>query len=221
MPAESPYENLKKIVYVGMSMYPLLRNLDVLYYDNNQSLSLGDIVIYKSNIFGRESKITHRIISISDRCIVTKGDNNLKIDDKPVNRSDILGIVVYAKRGSRLIRVQNGTKGLIISKIVHNILIIKTVAVNSIGHPYNWISRMGILKKFWPIHAKQKVINLRRPGGLESHLMVGKYLVAKKIPGNKNWIILPPFKLFIDEASLPNNDISTYEPPINNDNFSL
>jgi hypothetical protein len=48
---------------------------------------------------------------------------------------------------------------------------------------------------------------------------MGKYIIGKR--RNENWVILPPFKLFIDETTLPKNDTPSYDSQINNDNISL
>lgn len=56
----------------------------------NDSLKVDDIVTYKSN----EDFITHRIISINDNSIITKGDAN-NDSDRPVDRNDVLGKVVF------------------------------------------------------------------------------------------------------------------------------
>lgn len=56
----------------------------------NDGLKVDDIVTYKSN----EDFITHRIISINDNSIITKGDAN-NDSDRPVDRNDVLGKVVF------------------------------------------------------------------------------------------------------------------------------
>lgn len=56
----------------------------------NDGLKVNDIVTYKSN----EDFITHRIISINDNSIITKGDAN-NDSDRPVDRNDVLGKVVF------------------------------------------------------------------------------------------------------------------------------
>jgi signal peptidase I len=217
------FDNLKKIVYVGTSMYPLLRDLDMLFlspYDE-QDLQQGDIIVFKTKKCGKDITITHRIFSFNKTGIITKGDNNPRIDDLPVNPSDILGLVVYAKRGNRLIRVHNGKTGIFLAETIHLLLRIKSITLRVISYPYNWVSRTGMLKTLVSPGTKQRVINFQRPGGIESHLLMGKYLVAKRRPGNPKWTILPPFKLFVDEASLPKNDLTSYDQLTNDDNISL
>ncbi len=195
-------------------MYPLLRDLDILYFSpyNGQPLLPGDIIVFKSKRLNKNIIITHRIISIDKTGIITKGDNNPHIDNLPVNPSDILGLVVYTKRGNRLIHVRNGKTGLLLAKTIHLLLRLKTITLRVISYPYNLVSKTGILRRIIPRNTKQRVINLKRPGGIESHLLMGKYLVAKRGPGSSNWTILPPFKLFIDEKALPavntTNDLS-------------
>lgn len=209
MSLKTPLENLTKIVYVGTSMYPLLRDLDTLYYTTNniQSLKPGDVIVYKSKKANKETYITHRIISIENSSFITKGDNNPRIDDLLVDPSNILGLVIYSKRRNKLIRIRNGKSGILFSNVVRLLMRIKMLALRIIVFPYHWVSKLGILRKFVPRNMTQRVINVQRPGGIESHLILGNYLVAKRRPGTNRWIILPPFKLFFDENTLPSPEL--------------
>lgn len=56
----------------------------------NDNLKVDDIVTYKNN----EDFITHRIVSINDNTIITKGDAN-NDSDRPVDISNVLGKVVF------------------------------------------------------------------------------------------------------------------------------
>jgi signal peptidase I len=215
-------DNLRSIVYVGTSMYPLLRDLDILYFlpYQGQTMVCGDVIVYAGKTGNKEITITHRIVFIDDKGFTTKGDNNFSIDDIIVKPADILGLVVYVKRGNKFIRVRNGKTGIYLVKAIQLLLRIKNITIGVISYPYNWISKTGVLRKFVPRDTKQRIINIQRPSGMESHFLMGKYLVAKRRPGNNNWIILPPYKLFIDENSLPDvaaaNDLS-----INNNEVSI
>lgn len=56
----------------------------------NDNLKVDDIVTYKNN----EDFITHRIVSINDNTIITKGDAN-NDSDRPVDKSNVLGKVAF------------------------------------------------------------------------------------------------------------------------------
>ena len=60
----------------------------------DSSYEVNDVVTYKSN----NSYITHRIVSIDDNQIITKGDANI-INDNPISKERIIGEVVLVLRG--------------------------------------------------------------------------------------------------------------------------
>jgi len=65
----------------GNSMYPLLRDGDLVIVVPSKSIDLGDIIIYRND---REEFVIHRVIAIlhcgNNPLYITKGDNNYFID---------------------------------------------------------------------------------------------------------------------------------------------
>jgi len=51
---------------------------------------------------------------------------------------------------------------------------------------------------------KTELIYLPRPEGLEWQLWWKRLLIGRKMPDQPHWTIRRPFRLFVDEASLPN-----------------
>lgn len=78
-------------VVVGNSMYPNLKNGDFLVVKNNQEVEVGDVVCFFDD---EDRRIVHRVINIDDNKITTKGDFN-KVNDKPINKTQIIGKVVF------------------------------------------------------------------------------------------------------------------------------
>jgi signal peptidase len=60
------------------SMLPTLEKGDLVVVRGGQEIKLGDIVIYDSPIY--KYPIIHRVVSISDQGVTTKGDNNSVAD---------------------------------------------------------------------------------------------------------------------------------------------
>ena len=78
-------------IVVGNSMYPTLKDSNFLVVKNNQEVEMGDIICF----FDEENRrIVHRVIDIDDDEITTKGDFN-KANDKPINKTQIIGKVVF------------------------------------------------------------------------------------------------------------------------------
>ncbi len=80
----------------GHSMEPVITASDVIIVTtppiDPDKLEVGDIIVYKPDTGDNIISITHRIITIDENGITTKGDSNSEIDDYIVQPSDITGI---------------------------------------------------------------------------------------------------------------------------------
>lgn len=72
------------------SMEPYLHVNDIVIIMKSNNYKVNDVITYKKN----KEYITHRIVSINDDEIITKGDSNNTLDD-PIKISNIVGKVVY------------------------------------------------------------------------------------------------------------------------------
>ncbi|MCB9380373.1 MAG: signal peptidase I [Acidimicrobiaceae bacterium] len=91
----------------GNSMYPTLRQGDVVLLTRDDRYAVGDIIAYKSQLLGGEVVI-HRIIAIHPGGrYATQGDNNNFIDQYEPVVTDILG-----KQSVRLPGAANVTQRL-------------------------------------------------------------------------------------------------------------
>ena len=63
---------------------------DVVIVKINDEIQENDIIVYQEE----NSFITHRIIEINEESIITRGDAN-NSEDKPIQKSQILGKVIY------------------------------------------------------------------------------------------------------------------------------
>lgn len=75
---------------VSGSMKPYLNINDIVIVYKNNNYQINDVITYKKN----NEYITHRIIDINDKTIITKGDNNNSIDEL-ILKKDIIGKVIY------------------------------------------------------------------------------------------------------------------------------
>jgi hypothetical protein len=196
---------LKKIIYIGPSMYPLFRNLDTLFISpyHGQPLQPGDVIVFKCRTENKETIITHRIFSKGHTGIITKGDNNGNIDLLPVNTEDILGIVRYARRCGRTINVYGGVRGRAYARSASAFMGMKALLSRLLMNTYHMLSTSGIFRISLPANIKTSIINLQRPDGVEQQLVVGRLIIGKRRAGSDRWGIMPPFRLFINEMSLP------------------
>lgn len=78
-------------VVLSGSMEPELSVGDLLIIAERETYEVGDVVVYQD---GRTA-VTHRIISISEGEVITRGDAN-NTDDNPISLEQIKGKVVFA-----------------------------------------------------------------------------------------------------------------------------
>lgn len=71
------------------SMVPYLNINDYILVKKSNDYKEGDVITYTSG----ETYVTHRIVSITDENIVTKGDANNTMDE-PITKDNIIGKVV-------------------------------------------------------------------------------------------------------------------------------
>ncbi|HWQ95737.1 MAG TPA: signal peptidase I [Candidatus Methylomirabilis sp.] len=90
------FSDISFLTVTGTSMDPLITQNDIIIIApvNPYSLKVGDIITYERNIDGKSIKFTHRIISIKNGVIKTKGDSMPREDSYNVHQQDVKGIVV-------------------------------------------------------------------------------------------------------------------------------
>lgn len=71
------------------SMAPFINENDLIIIKDNNNYQVGDVITYKEN----DSFVTHRIISIDDDNIITKGDANNAVD-KVISKSSVIGMLI-------------------------------------------------------------------------------------------------------------------------------
>jgi len=192
------------IIYTGPSMRPTLRGGDALIVRpyKGQRIRRGDVIVFHPD-GDPDRMVTHRVVSITPSGVMTKGDNNGEADPWLLKPDDIIGKVVYARRGDRLVCIHGGLWGRLVLAI-QRLLLRLDMSVSPVLRPlYHGLARSGILNKLVPQSIRPKVVAFRRSNGLEMQLMIGGYVIGRLRPGSKEWYIKRPFRLFIDEPSLP------------------
>ena len=91
------------------SMFPLLQNKDILEIESKRYIRKRDIVLYRSD--EKRKWIAHRVIDIQAEKFITKGDNNLAIDDRKLDDKEIAGIVVARWRNGKCLKIYRGYLG--------------------------------------------------------------------------------------------------------------
>jgi len=186
----------------GPSMYPTLRSGDGLVlepFEKPSQLNVGDIIVYSSS--DKLFDVVHRVIKKEKDGVITRGDNNNKIDPDIVPYAAIIGIVLSAKRKNKIFKVRRGIYGLAIHKVM---------LLRKYTFPYlffapakviNAISQLGILEVFHKC-IKTKVVYVNRNGNNEKLLYYKNIVIGRFLKDSNSWRIIFPYKLFIDKSKL-------------------
>lgn len=186
----------------GPSMHPTLKSGDGLIletFEKPSQLKVGDVIVYSrpDKLFD----IVHRIIKIEKDGVITRGDNNNKIDPGIVPFSAIIGIVLSAKRKNMTFKIHRGNRGLVIHKLM---------LLRKYTYPYlafapktiiNTVSRIGILKVFHKF-IETKIVYVNRNGETEKLLYYKNKAIGRFQKDSNIWKINYLYKPFIDKKKI-------------------
>ena len=197
--------NPNSMNYLGSSMNPALKPGDWLQVApyNGQELRAGDVIVFIPS--GSESRIVHRVVSIGSQGIKTRGDNNYDVDKWVLRPDQILGRVVTAQRGKRRWRVFGGAMGRSFAATIRLINAIDSGFSSHLHPVYERLSRSDIFRRLLPAQMTPRVISFSRPEGTELQLLIGQWVIGRRLPLRSRWDIRRPFRLLVDEDSLPRN----------------
>ena len=194
---------LRDINYTGPSMNPTLKAGDGLFVVpyGNRKIRIGDVVVFSYP--ERSHKVVHRVVAVNSQGVRTRGDNNINIDPWVLLPEDIIGRVVSTQRKSKSLPIHSGARGIITALALWPLTRV-ILTVTRILHPvYHMLAGSGIFIKFNWFLPKTRVLSFHRPGGTEYHLLMRNRVIGRRLPGKDQWQIARPFRLFIDETSLP------------------
>ena len=185
--------------HFGTSMNPTLCELDLLEIETygNRSVRMGDVICFVPPGWNRPA--VHRVVSVTSEGIRTRGDNNNLIDSWVIVPEDVIGQVVRAARGRKERPIYGGWVGMLWAMGVK----IFKVLVRFPALFYHLLACSGVLRYLLPLHRRMRIITINQPGGEELQLVLGRWLVGRCKPGMEHWWIRRPFRLFMDEDSLP------------------
>ncbi len=198
-------KKLKSINYIGPSMNPTLKPGDRLHIIpcDGRKIQRGDVVVFIPP--AGDSKIIHRVVSVNSHGIRTRGDNCNQLDPWILDPDHILGRVVRSRRRNRRRRVFGGPVGRLLAVAIRGIHSIDSSVSELLRASYIRLARVGTFRRFLPASIEPRVISLSRPVGTELQLIIGRRVIGRWLPGMTRWHIRRPFRLFVDEDSLPRN----------------
>lgn len=184
--------------YHGRSMLPTFKPGQVLYVrPASRQIEPGDIVVFKSDTV---DYIVHRVNSISNEGIHTRGDNNPFEDEQPVRFDQIIGIVEKKDDWGVVQSVIGGRKGLLIARIRWFIYSTLQKSLPIIGFPFRILKPRRWIGKVW--HPKITKLELR----VQENILI-KYIIHGKTvaiwqPDQNRFFCKRPYDLIISRPGV-------------------
>ena len=196
----------KKMIYMGSSMYPALKASDTIHVllCGGKQIRRGDVIVFSTQ--NSNDMVVHRVVSISGRGLRTRGDNNNDIDSCFLSPDRVIGRVVHVQRGDRLLTIYGGTRGLLYASAIRFLCNIDSVISSFLNPAYHRLAKTGLLRRWLPDEMRMRVLSFNRSDGMEFQLLMAGRVIGRLLPGKNEWFIRRPFRLFVDEASLPQPD---------------
>lgn len=179
--------------YNGPSMVPTFRTGQLLYVrPNADAIKPGDIVVFKKN----EKYVVHRVVGNKNGNYITRGDNNLLVDNVLVSNNQIVGRVEITEDNKGISRlVQGGTRALMKSRLRWWFKEIIYQLCLFLGAPYRWLKSHRWITKVW--RPEVTSIRLQTPNSILVKYVVGGKTVAIWQPQQARFACRRPYDLII------------------------
>ncbi len=192
-----------QVAVSGASMRPTLREsavVEVAPYCN-RPVRRGDVIVFTPH--GETHAAVHRVVRVMKEGIRTRGDNNRRDDARLVRPEDVAGRVVAVWRGRRRKRVAGGWIGCLIRRSCRPRRILNRILTGLLHAPYRALARLGLVRRFLPKAMAPRAAVYKIDGRDQLRLLFGGRVVGRYDARRREWIIQRPFRLFVDESSLP------------------
>jgi hypothetical protein len=133
--------------YIGKSMIPTFCPGQLLYVRSNASdIIPGDVIVFEHP--SGKNHTVHRVVSVSDRGWVTRGDNNRLFDLNPVSPNHLIGRVEAFDDHGRIISVIGGKRGLWLAQVGWMGRRIENRLLRFSWKPYNAVRSSPLIRQF-------------------------------------------------------------------------
>jgi signal peptidase I len=194
----------KVFIYNGASMAPLFKPGDLLCVRPFVfgEIQPGDIVVVNSGIkVNKNEYVVHRVISFSPDSLITRGDNNLKVDELFTTQENLIGKVTSYERKNRPYKIRGGQSGLWFARIIYIRNKIWRFTKRLGWRAYGQIRRSGWVARVWRPTITQ--IYLITDEGKMVKYRYGNHTVAHWWPQQARFKAVKPFDLVIRDPTKP------------------
>jgi hypothetical protein len=188
--------------YYGPCMVPFFQPGDImrLVPCTEVEIRRGDVIVFKPP--GHDRLVVHRVIGTGPGGIRTRGDRNNQTDPWVLNGEHIRGRVVSLERGMGRYYVGGGLAGMFHASIIWGLQRLDC-CISNILHPlYRRLSQMGVFRRLLPDSMAPRIVTFGRPDGTDMQILMGRQVIGRRVAGT-GWVIKRPYRLFVDERSLP------------------
>lgn len=189
--------------YHGPSMTPTFEvgdGLQVLPYTDRR-VRPGEVIVFRHP--GKKNNIVHRVVRVEGQGIRTRGDNNREDDPWWLQPEQVIGQVVSVARRDTRRTLATGRHGHVLVAFVRVRRKVRSGLRKLLLPVYRALGASGLFRGCLRWRAPLRMVCFQRPHGVEMHLFLGKRPVGRRPAGARSWQIRAPFRLFIDEQSLP------------------
>lgn len=209
--------DLQYFIYRGLSMNPTFFEPEMLTVKPylNQPPRRGDIICY--HVPEKDEGIVHRVIGSSGSTLKTRGDNNAKPDDYRVDRTAVMGRVIAARRENEIRLVRGGFTGVVTMHLYRVYRKANRFISRLFYRSYRGLAVTGLIRIFKPHKMRFRVVVFERYAMKHPKLILNGRTVGIFDYRKKEWKINRPYRLFVDEKSLPLFERTPYKLPIPED----
>jgi hypothetical protein len=188
--------------YIGGSMLPTFREGDeLLVIPLGEALPRrGDVIAF--NLPGDERTIVHRVEAAGEGSIRTRGDASGSPDPWILRPADIRGRVEFVRSDRGWYRARNGRAGRVVAGTVALRRAVRVLITPGLDPIYRALSSSRLLKRMGQAFPT-RLVCYQRPLGPEYHLRLFGLTIGRCLPGRKRWRIRTPFRMVVNEQSLP------------------
>jgi hypothetical protein len=190
--------------HIGTSMNPTLCKQDLLEISPYQRKrpKIGDVILF--HIPHHEYCAIHRIIDIAPDGLHTKGDNSDIIDPWVLQEEDISGRVITAHQGDTYRKIAGGFMGRLTGMYCLIRRMTVALSVKLMGPIYRSFCTGGFFSWLIPVRLKPQVATFQSDSNLSHKLLLGRRIIGSYDKSLLQWQIRRPYRLLVDESSLPN-----------------
>ena len=187
---------------IGPSMYPTLRpgdGIELYTYKTTSEIKVGDVIVYPHP--NGATDVLHRVIRILPDGVITRGDNNNKIDPYRIRFDAIIGKVIAAKRRTRHIAVRGGRAGY----LTHKLMLFRKYVGPRALLPFRLVSNLTAASGLFHIFHSAldlRIIRIEKNRKSVRILVSGNRPIGRQMAGSSEWRIRFPYKLFVDKRRL-------------------